>query len=129
MAVNASFNPQSATMLVATNSSASTSSNLQIGWPGTGTANMGRSRPPPQVLVTNLGGAIVWMSLSTASGRTAAIPTAGVTTLEVPIMPGSQIIMTAPFGQQSGGGDSSMYCNTISTGTSVNLALTFGEGL
>jgi hypothetical protein len=129
MSVVAAFNPQSATMLVATNATASTSSNLQISWPGTGTAIMGRSRAPPQVLVSNIGGAVVWMSLSTASGRTAAIPTAGVTTLEVPIMPGSQIIMTAPFGQQSGGGDASMYCNTISTGTSVNIALTFGEGV
>jgi hypothetical protein len=129
MAVVAAFNPQTATIMVATSSSASTSANLQIGWPGTGTAIMGRARPPPQCLVTNLGGAIVWMSLSTASGRTAAIPTAGVTTYEVPIMPGSQIIMTCPFGQNSGGGDASMYCNTISTGTSVNLALTFGEGV
>jgi hypothetical protein len=144
MASNDAFLPQSATMLVASNAVANTASSQPVVFPGVAPAAMtpGNPVPPPVALIQNLGGAVVWVSLTIAA-RVAAIPAAGQTTFEVPILPGYSVAFRSPWAQGSSGaegspgnpqlvgtpGSTTLFINTISPGVSQQLSVTFGEGM
>lgn len=136
----APFHPLNNTMMVTTNGVANTASSQAATFPGTGGSAMGGSQvPAPVALLVNLGASVIWVSI-TLGARVAAIPTAGNTTLEVPILPGQTVTLKAPWGPggqegsagnpqtQGPPGSTTLQINTISPGVSQNLAVTFGEG-
>lgn len=134
------FIPQSRTMLVTTDATPNTADSQALVFPGSGASQMhGNEVPPPACLVTNLGTAVVWVSITVSSTRTAAIPSAGNTTFEVPVFPGTSQVFTAPWAQGSSGaegvagvprmpGSATLYLNTICGQASQSVTVTFGEG-
>jgi hypothetical protein len=144
MASNDAFLPQTETMLIATNATANTSSTQAVAFPGLAPAVMGPVVPPSVMLVENLSTAVIWLSVTLISNRTAAVPAAGQTTFEVPILPGTAQTFRVPFAPGSSGTEGTaggttlnstpqggtLYVNTICpTLASAQLAVTFGEGL
>jgi hypothetical protein len=141
------FLPESETMLVACGTSNATQAMV---FPGTTPSNMLAAGmppiPPPNILVTNLGTGVVWVSFTLISNRTAAIPAAGQTSIEVPINPGTSQTFRCPWGGSAASqgaegtpqtpfiagqgppGSATIYCNTIAT-VAGNIAVTFGEGV
>jgi hypothetical protein len=139
----AAFLPQSATMYAVSSGTVSTATTQAIAFPGASTAVMGPAVPPPVAMLVNLGATLVWVSLTLAA-RTAAIPTAGVTTFEVPLIPNVPLFLRVPFAQGSSGAEgtagtpilgggppqgATINLNMISTGTSIPVSVTFGEGI
>jgi hypothetical protein len=140
------FLPQSNTMLGATNAVAGTNSTQPLTFPGVAPAAMmpaGVYTPPPNILFTNLSTSVIWVSF-TISARVAAIPAAGNTTVEVPVLPGTSQTFRCPWAQGSSGaegspgganqalapGSTTINCNTIcAAGTSQAFSVTFGEGV
>lgn len=140
------FIPQSNTMLITTSGTTLTPATQAVSFPGTAPAQMlaGNGVPPPNVLLENMGTAVIWVSITLQANRTAAIPAAGQTTWEVPLQPGQSKAFRCPFPGAGAGGQvgapgvqnnqgqgpaTTLYVNTISVGTSQNLGVTFGEGV
>lgn len=142
MSIAAAFLPYGNTVAVVTNATPSTSSNATVTLYGNGTSfvvNVGSGlRPaaqPNQVRVFNSGSSIVFLSFNLAA-RTAVIPVAGTPQLEFPILPNSVETFSGivwngtPAGPPGIGLPSpTLVVATITTGTSIPLYLTFGEGL
>lgn len=133
MALQGAFQAHSNTMLVATNGTANTASSQACVFPGSGGSAMGPSLPPMQALITNLSAYPIWVSI-TAAARVAAVPSAGSTTVEKPLLPNSTQVLSVPDSQGGVGGEgassTTLYINTICPGAATQqLAVTFGEGL
>ncbi len=133
MSIQAAFQNQGNTFSVTTNASASTAS-AQLASFNPVLANQpaaqasGLTNCPSQVRVVNLGNTTVWISFTTAL-RVAVIP-AGTPQLETPVLAGEDIVFTLQ--QLPNAGSATPYTiqiNTISTGVSQALAVSFGEGM
>jgi hypothetical protein len=133
MASHDAFLPQSQTILVVTNGTTLTPSTQAVVFPGIAPALMGPFVPPPVALILNLAASVVWISITLAA-RTAAIPAAGQTSFEVPIAPNQSLCLRTPWGPGGGGSEgaagasATLNINTIAVGTSLQLAVAFGEG-
>jgi hypothetical protein len=132
MAINAAFNPQSATFLVASNATPSTASAQLVSFNPTLTAQpaaqaSGLQACPSQVRVVNTGTVVVYISFTSAL-RVAVVPGANPG-LELPVLPGVERVFTL---QQVPNALSAtpyaLQVNTISTVATQNLLVTFGEG-
>jgi hypothetical protein len=133
MAINTAFVPQGNTFNVTTNATPSTASAQLVSFDPTISSQpaaqaSGLQFQPPQVRVVNQGTAAVFMSFTTAA-HVAVIPTSGTPSIDFPVQPGEDVVFT--IGQTANAQSATPYTiqiNTISTGASQTLMVSFGEG-
>jgi len=116
------FTPQTQTVAIVTSGTASTATTTTVNFPGSGGGAMGPFNQPQIARVVNAGATTVFISFTPGS-RTAVIPTAGTNQLEFPVLPNTMEKFNVPVG------NTSVNINTISTGTSIPIYVTFGEGV
>lgn len=124
MAINAPFSPHGLTVGLATSGTASTANSRQITSTILGIKDSVFAALQ-SVMCVNRGTADVWISFTTATA-TIAIPVADGTDTGTPaqalvLIPGAYLIFTLNTGP-------TLWVNDISTGTSQDYYLTFGEG-
>ena len=130
MSINSAFNPQGLTFNITTNATPSTASAQIVSFaPGASTATgSGLTFCPQCVRVVNTGATVVYISFTTAL-RVAVIPAAATPSQEFPVLPNSERVFNLPQpANVSSATPYTLQVNTISTGTSIVLNATFGEG-
>jgi hypothetical protein len=125
VSLQGSFEPQSLTFAVTTNGTGSTASAQVVSFlAGASTAQgSGLTWVPTSARVVNTGATVAYISF-TGAARVATIPTSSVPSQEFPVLPGAEKVFTLSAAPVNG----LLQINTISTGTSIPLMVTFGEG-